>query len=68
MIATTTPELPPERCGTCAMSRPADDASGVLHAAGWLQCSYQRAWCYVSPRHPCHFEPSRFIAKPERKP
>jgi hypothetical protein len=63
MNSTTTPELPAERCGTCAMARPADDASGVLHDAGWLNCGYQRVWAYVSPRHPCHFEPSRWIAK-----
>jgi hypothetical protein len=65
MMSPTTPELPMERCGNCACSRPADDASGVLHSAGWMQCGYQRQWCYVSPRHPCHFSPSKWQAKPE---
>jgi hypothetical protein len=68
MIETTTPELPAERCGNCAMARPADDASGILHAAGWLHCEHQRAWEFVSPRHGCHFDPPRWLAKPERKP
>jgi hypothetical protein len=68
MTNPTTPELPAERCGNCAMARPADDASGVLHAAGWLHCAHQRTYEYVSPRHGCHFSPSLWITKLERKP
>jgi hypothetical protein len=64
----TTPELPAERCGNCFHARPADDASGILHAAGWLHCGHHRAWEYVSPLHGCHFSPSLWIAKLERKP
>jgi hypothetical protein len=68
MTNPTTPELPPERCANCAMARPADDASGVLHAAGWMHCAHQRAWEFVSPNFECHFSPALWQAKPERKP
>jgi hypothetical protein len=68
MIETTTPELPPERCGTCARAGPADDASGILHDAGWMRCDLMRTWEYVAPGRACHFEPSRWIAKAEPKP
>jgi hypothetical protein len=60
---TPTPELPGERCGNCLRALPADDASGVMHAGGWLHCQYHRVWEYCSPHHPCHFEPSRWAAK-----
>jgi hypothetical protein len=63
-MSSVPPELPAERCGTCSRSRPADDASGVLHQVGWLHCEHHRAWEFVSPFHPCHFEPSKWTAKP----
>jgi hypothetical protein len=67
MTNPTTPELPPERCGTCSMARPADDASGVLHAAGWLHCDLMRPYEFCSPFYECHFIPMRWKPKPERR-
>jgi hypothetical protein len=64
MMSPSTPELPAERCGTCFNARPADDASGVLHDAGWLHCDLMRAWEYVAPGRACHFDPGKWTAKP----
>lgn len=62
-MSTTTHIPPPQRCETCARSRPADDKDGIMRRAGWLNCDLLPEWGYRSPHWGCDFSPSRWIKK-----
>jgi hypothetical protein len=63
MIETTTPELPAERCATCAHAHiPASPMPG------WCSCDLLRSHEYRSKYFPCVFDPSRWSPRPTRAP